>query len=156
MSDPHRYGIIEFDKHRNIKSIEEKPLKPKSNFAVTGLYFYDENVLSFAKELKPSDRGELEITDINKKYLEKQELEIEIFSRGMAWLDTGTFDALHEAGSFIRTIEKRQGMKVGCPEEISWRSGFIDDRQLQRLGEENYKTEYGKYLINLLSMNQEK
>ena len=153
VSDPERYGIIEFDENRNVKSIEEKPVKPKSNLAVTGLYFYDENVVSFAKELKPSARGELEITDINKKYLRNRELEIEIFSRGMAWLDTGTFDALHEAGSFIRTIEKRQGLKVGCPEEISWRSGFINDSQLRRLGEENYKTEYGKYLIDLLSMN---
>ena len=153
VSDPERYGIIEFDENKNVKSIEEKPVKPKSNLAVTGLYFYDENVVSFAKELKPSARGELEITDINKKYLRNRELEIEIFSRGMAWLDTGTFDALHEAGSFIRTIEKRQGLKVGCPEEISWRSGFINDSQLRRLGEENYKTEYGKYLIDLLSMN---
>lgn len=153
VSDPERYGIVNIDNNKKIISIEEKPNRPQSNLAITGIYFYDKNVVTFAKELSPSERGELEITDINKKYLKKGELKIKSFSRGIAWLDTGTFDALHEASSFIRTIERRQGLKIGCPEEVAWRSGFIDDDKLKKIANANLNTSYGKYLIDLISKN---
>ena len=151
VSDPERYGIVNLDKNKKVISIEEKPTKPKSNLAITGIYFYDQNVVNYAKELSPSARGELEITDINKKYLKKEKLNVKSFSRGIAWLDTGTFDALHEASSFIRTIERRQGLKIGCPEEVAWRSGFIDDYKLKKIATSNQNTLYGKYLIDLIS-----
>ncbi len=151
VSDPERYGIVNIDNNKKIISIEEKPITPQSNLAITGIYFYDKNVVNYAKELCPSKRGELEITDINKKYLKKGELKIKSFSRGIAWLDTGTFDALHEASSFIRTIERRQGLKIGCPEEVAWRSGFIDDDRLKKIANANLNTSYGKYLIDLIS-----
>ena len=150
VSDPWRYGIIDFDKNNRVIDIQEKPKNPKSNFAVTGLYFYDNKVINFAKNLSPSNRGELEITDINKKYLENKSLKVKILGRGMAWLDTGTFDSLHEAGSFIRTLERRQGLKIGSPEETAWRLGLIDDEKLKLISTEMSKSSYGKYLINLL------
>ncbi len=150
VSDPSRYGIIEFDKDKRVLNLEEKPKKPKSNFAVTGIYFFDNDVISFAKDLKPSAREELEITDINKIYLKRGDLKIEILGRGIAWLDTGTFDALQEAGAFIRTLEKRQGLKVGCPEEIAWRLGLISNNNLEELAKDQLKSEYGKYLLNLI------
>ena len=131
VSDPERYGVIEFNKDGQALTLEEKPKVPKSRYAVTGLYFYDESVRDRAKELTPSDRGELEITCINQSYLNDMSLNVEITGRGMAWLDTGTFDSLHEAGSYIRTLENRQGLKVGCPEEIAWRQNWIDDQQLE-------------------------
>ena len=151
VSDPERYGIVNIDKNKKVISIEEKPSKPLSNLAITGIYFYDKDVVSYAKELTPSARGELEITDINRKYLEKEKLNVKSFSRGIAWLDTGTFDSLHEASSFIRTIERRQGLKIGCPEEVAWRSGFIDDKKLKKIAASNLNTSYGDYLINLVS-----
>ena len=151
VSDPERYGIVNMDLNNKVISIEEKPTKPQSNLAITGIYFYDKNVVNYAKQLSPSLRGELEITDINKKYLKREKLKVKSFSRGIAWLDTGTFDALHEASSFIRTIERRQGLKIGCPEEVAWRSGFIDDDQLKKIAYSNFNTSYGKYLIDLIS-----
>ncbi|AWC93146.1 TPA: glucose-1-phosphate thymidylyltransferase RfbA [Morganella morganii subsp. morganii] len=149
VQDPERYGVIEFDKNYNVISLEEKPVLPKSNFAVTGLYFYDNNVVEIAKSLKPSSRGELEITDINKIYLEKKSLFVSIMSRGYAWLDTGTHQSLIDAGNFIQTLEERQGLKVSCPEEIAFRKGFIDKNKLIELAQPLFKNEYGKYLINL-------
>ena len=156
VSDPSRYGIVEFDNDNNVLNIEEKPNNPKSNFAVTGLYFYDNYVIDYAKTLKPSNRGELEITDINKIYLKQNNLKVKIFGRGMAWLDTGTFDSLQEAGSFIRTLERRQGLKIGSPEETAWRLGLIDDSQLENLALKLSKSSYGIYLINLLMQKQVK
>ena len=153
VSDPCRYGIIDFDKNNRVIDIQEKPKNPKSNFAVTGLYFYDNKVINFAKSLRPSNRGELEITDINKKYLENKSLKVKILGRGMAWLDTGTFDSLIEAGSFIRTLERRQGLKIGSPEETAWRLGLIDDEKFKSIATEMSKSSYGKYLINLLDQN---
>ena len=153
VSDPCRYGIVDFDKNNNVIDIHEKPKYPKSNFAITGLYFYDNKVIEFAKSLRPSKRGELEITDINKKYLETKSLKVKILGRGMAWLDTGTFDSLHEAGSFIRTLERRQGLKIGSPEETAWRLGLINDEKLKSISSEISKSSYGKYLINLLNKN---
>ncbi|KGG00353.1 MULTISPECIES: glucose-1-phosphate thymidylyltransferase RfbA [Prochlorococcus] len=150
VSDPWRYGVVNFNKKNEAISIEEKPKKPSSNFAVTGIYFFDNKVINFARELKPSSRGELEISDINQRYLVENKLNIQILGRGMAWLDTGTFDALQEAGAFIRTIEKRQGLKVGCPEEIAWRTGLINDIELRELIKKEKNQEYGKYLNNLL------
>jgi len=150
VSDPERYGVIEFNKDGQALTLEEKPKVPKSRYAVTGLYFYDESVRDRAKELTPSDRGELEITCINQSYLNDMSLNVEIMGRGMAWLDTGTFDSLHEAGSYIRTLENRQGLKVGCPEEIAWRQNWIDDQQLEQLGQGLLKSGYGKYLLQLL------
>ena len=150
VSDPERYGIVDFDKDGKVKSIEEKPLQPKSKYAITGLYFYDESVVEKAKLVTPSDRGELEISDLNKFYLEEGTLNVELFNRGMAWLDTGTIDSLLDASSFIKTIESRQGLKISCPEEIAWRNGWISDEQLIALSQALKKSGYGRYLINLL------
>jgi glucose-1-phosphate thymidylyltransferase len=151
VSDPERYGVVEYDDNRKAISLEEKPQKPKSNYAVVGLYFYDGTVTSRAKSLKPSKRGELEITDLNKTYLSDGCLEVEQLGRGVAWLDTGTHDSLHEASSFIETIENRQGLKVSCIEEIAWRMKFINTDQLLKLGDELSKNPYGQYLLNLPS-----
>ena len=150
VNDPERYGVVEFDKDFKALSIEEKPTKPKSNYAVTGLYFYDENVVDIARTIRPSARGELEITDVNRHYLEKNALFVEIMGRGFAWLDTGTHESLLEAGQFIATIEKRQSLKVACPEEIAWRSGWIDNAALEVAAHHFAKTNYGVYLQNLL------
>lgn len=149
--DPERYGVVEFDANGTAVSLEEKPAKPKSRYAVTGLYFYDNDVVEMAKNLKPSPRGELEITDLNRIYLEAGTLHVEVMGRGMAWLDTGTHDSLLEAGSFIQTIEKRQGLKVACPEEIAYRMGFIDASQVQIMAEKYAKNGYGQYLTQILN-----
>lgn len=148
--DPERYGVIDFDEQRRAVSIEEKPLKPKSNYAVTGLYFYDNQVCDIAASIRPSPRGELEITDVNRVYLERGELNVELMGRGMAWLDTGTHDSLLEAGQFIATIENRQGLKVACPEEIAYRKGYIDAAKLAQLAQPLKKNAYGQYLLRLL------
>jgi glucose-1-phosphate thymidylyltransferase len=148
--DPERYGVVEFDANRKAISIEEKPLKPKSRYAVTGVYFYDAQVVGIAENLKPSPRGELEITDVNRWYLERGQLKTEVLGRGMAWLDTGTHDSLLEAATFIHTIEQRQGLKVACPEEIVYRLGYIDAGQLKALAGKIAKSTYGQYLLRLL------
>jgi glucose-1-phosphate thymidylyltransferase len=150
VTDPERYGVVEFDKNNKVISIEEKPSQPKSNFAVPGLYFYDNEVVAISKAIKPSPRGELEITDVNKVYLEKGKLEVGVLHRGTAWLDTGTFDSLIEAGEFINVIEKRQGLKIGCIEEIAFRNKWIDDAQMERLAAMYMKSGYGLYLQKLI------
>jgi len=149
VKDPQRYGVVSFDKTGKAVDIEEKPQKPKSNFAVVGLYFYDEKVVELASMLKPSKRGELEITDLNRLYMQRNSLNVEIFGRGFAWLDTGTHDSLLDASNFIATIEKRQGMMVSCPEEIAWRKGFIDNDQLFTLANQLNRNSYGEYLFSL-------
>lgn len=152
--DPARYGVVEFDSEGRATSIEEKPKKPKSNFAVTGLYFYDCHVVEMASSLKPSQRGELEITDLNRMYLEAGKLQVQVMSRGMAWLDTGTHDSLFEAGLFVRTIQHRQGLKISCPEEIAFRLNYISADDLQKLAHPIRKSEYGQYLIGVCSERQ--
>ena len=147
VKDPKRYGIVEFDKNCKAISLEEKPNKPKSNFAVTGLYFYDKNVVEYAKSIKPSARGELEITDLNKIYLEKSNLNVETLGRGYAWLDTGTHESLLQAASFVETVQDRQGLKIACPEEIAYNLGYIDKEQLKDLAKPLAKNEYGQYLL---------
>jgi glucose-1-phosphate thymidylyltransferase len=151
VSDPERYGVVEFDKNHKAISIEEKPEKPKSNYAVPGLYFYNNDVVKIAKELKPSKRGEYEITDVNKKYLEQGKLEVGILDRGTAWLDTGTHASLMQAGQYVQVIEERQGLKIGCMEEIAYRKGFISKQQLQKLAEPLIKSGYGIYLMNIVN-----
>ena len=151
VNDPGRYGVVEFDKDMRAVSIEEKPLTPRSNWAVTGLYFYDEQIVDIASNLKPSSRGELEITDVNRVYLERGQLSVEIMGRGYAWLDTGTPDSLLDAAAFVHTLEKRQGFKIACPEEIAFRRGFIDKDDLIRLADKLGKSSYGQYLISLVN-----
>jgi glucose-1-phosphate thymidylyltransferase len=150
VQDPERYGVVEFDKNLNVLSIEEKPEKPKSNYAVPGLYFYDNEVVKIAAELKPSPRGELEITDVNKVYLKNKKLKVGILSRGVAWLDTGTFPSLMQAGQFVQVIEERQGLKVGCIEEVAYRMGYINKEELEKLAKPLLKSGYGKYLIDII------
>lgn len=152
VNDPERYGVVEFDADNNVMSIEEKPESPKSHFAVPGLYYYDNEVIEIAKNLKPSKRGELEITDINKKYMELGKLKVSVMDRGTAWLDTGTFPSLMQAGSFVQAIEERQGLKIGCIEEISFNMGYIDERQLETLAKPLTKSGYGKYLLDLIKL----
>lgn len=149
--DPERYGVVEFAPDGRVLSIEEKPAQPRSRYAVTGLYFYDASVVERARRVQPSARGELEITDLNRQYLDEGLLRVELMGRGMAWLDTGTCDSLHEAGSYIRTLEHRQGLKVGCPEEVAWRLGWIDGAQLERLAQPLRKSGYGDYLLRCLN-----
>ena len=154
VSNPRAYGVVEFDDEFNALSIEEKPDKPKSNYAVPGLYFYDNDVVDIARNLKPSARGEYEITDVNRAYLEAGKLKVEVLPRGTAWLDTGTFDSLADATAFVRTVEARQGMKIGAPEEVAWRMGFIDDEGLRQRAEPLVKSGYGAYLLGLLENQQ--
>ena len=154
VADPERYGVVAFDKMFQAISIEEKPAKPKSNYAVPGLYFYDNQVVDIAKNLKPSARGEYEITDVNKHYLEAGKLKVGVLGRGVAWLDTGTHHSLMQAGQFIQVIEERQGLKIGCIEEVAYEMGFIDAAQLERLGQKYIKSGYGEYLLNLLKENE--
>jgi glucose-1-phosphate thymidylyltransferase len=151
VSDPGRYGVVAFDENGKALSIEEKPLKPKSRYAITGLYFYDNQVVEIARNLKPSARGELEITDVNQAYLDNGQLNVQVMGRGMAWLDTGTHDSLLDASMFIQTLEQRQGLKVMCPEEIAFRMGYIDAEQLEQLAQPLLKSGYGKYLLNIIN-----
>jgi glucose-1-phosphate thymidylyltransferase len=150
VTDPERYGVVELDAENNAIGLEEKPANPKSHYAVTGLYMYDNDVVDIAKSIKPSPRGELEITDVNKVYLERKSLKVELFDRGTAWLDTGTIQSLLDAANFIRVLEERQGLKIGCPEEIAYRQSFIDAKQLENLAQSLGKSGYGKYLLQLL------
>ena len=154
VSDPERYGVVEFDMDMNALSIEEKPLQPKSNYAVPGLYFYDNDIVKIARELKPSKRGEYEITDVNRKYLENGNLKVALLDKGTAWLDTGTFDSLSDASEFVRVIEKRQGTKIGCIEEVAFRNGFINSDQLLNIGNELAKSGYGEYLKQIVENNK--
>jgi len=149
VKDPQRYGVVEFDTQHVVKSIEEKPVRPKSNFAVTGLYFYDNDVVEVAKTIKPSPRGELEITDVNNVYLSQEKLSVELFTRGTAWLDTGTHESLLDAANFIKVVEERQGLSIACPEEIAFRMGWIDAAELRRMAEPLGKNNYGKYLLEI-------
>jgi len=155
VSDPERYGVVEFDANNNVLSIEEKPSQPKSNYAVPGLYFYDNEVVNISKKLKPSARGEYEITDVNKEYLKKGRLKVSIMDRGTAWLDTGTFESLNDASEFVRVIEKRQGTKIGCIEEVAFRMGFINEAELKQQADILIKSGYGEYLINVLKKGKE-
>lgn len=156
VQDPERYGVVEFNKAGHVMSLEEKPDRPKSNYAVVGLYFYDNNVVEYAKNLKPSARGELEITDLNKIYLNDGMLSVEVMGRGTAWLDTGTHDSMQQASTFVQTVEARQGLKIACPEEIAWRMNFIDDKQLLKLAEPLEKSGYGAYLQELVERERGK
>jgi len=151
--DPERYGIVEFDENYNVLSIEEKPNKPRSNYAVPGIYFYDNQVVKYAESLKPSPRGEIEITDLNNIYLEKKQLKAKLFGRGVAWLDAGTHESLLQAASFIQTVQERQGLMISCPEEIAFRMGFINREQLVKLGHELYSNGYGQYILDLANNN---
>lgn len=155
VADPHRYGVIEFDKHHQVLSIEEKPQNPKSNYVVPGIYFYDSQVCELAQSLKPSARGELEITDLNLRYLHQQNLKVELLGRGYAWLDTGTHESLHQAGSFIHTLETRQGLKIACVEEVAYSQKYISLAQLEVLAKQLQKSSYGQYLINLVQQEKE-
>ena len=151
VTDPERYGVVEFDSERRAVSIEEKPAQPKSRYAVTGLYFYDNTVVDVARSIKPSPRGELEITDVNRVYLENGDLDVELMGRGFAWLDTGTHESMMEASQYIATIEKRQGLKIACPEEIAWHSGWISETELEALARPMSKNGYGQYLLGLIN-----
>ncbi len=150
VSDPSAYGVVEFDQTGRALSLEEKPASPRSSYAIPGLYFYDNDVVAIARDLKPSARGEYEITDINRAYLEQGRLQVQVLERGFAWLDTGTFDSLNDASNFIQTVEHRQGLKIGCPEEVAWRQGFLTDDELRQRGEKLAKSGYGEYLLSLL------
>ncbi|ULQ56350.1 glucose-1-phosphate thymidylyltransferase RfbA [Flavihumibacter rivuli] len=156
VSDPERYGVVEFDRNRQVISIEEKPAKPKSNYAVPGLYFYDNEVVEIARNLSPSARGEYEITDVNREYLRRGKLKVSIMDRGTAWLDTGTFDSLMQASQFVQVIEQRQGIKIACIEEIAWRKGFINDEQLKAIATPLLKSGYGQYIMGVLNENSSK